>query len=97
MLDFVFNQLLQGVIEIEGSHEQFVHLWKLRYTGETIERLGELLGHGLPAGEKAKVGVNLGCRGMIIAGSEVGVAANSIAFAAHDKSGLGVCLQPVTP
>jgi hypothetical protein len=58
MFDFIFDQLLQRIIKVEGRNKQFVHFRKFRHACQAVERLRKLLSHGLPAGEEAKISVN---------------------------------------
>ena len=58
-----------------------------------IEKVADILADFLVAGKQAEVGVNASSEGIVIAGAQVKIPADGIAFSAHDHGHLGVYLD----
>jgi hypothetical protein len=61
--------------------------------GQVVEQLGQVAAQDLVAGEQAEVGVLPGGAGVVVAGGDVGVAAQAVVVLAHDQDQLAVGLQ----
>ena len=65
----------------------------LRVAGEEVEEGRGVVGHRLVGGEEAEVGVDEGRGRVVVAGAEVDVAADLLAFLANDHRQLAVGLE----
>src|SRR5215813_395550 len=58
--------------------------------GKQIEKLGEILSEGLPAGEQTEVAVNPSRAHVVIARGKMAIASNTVGFLTHDQANLAV-------
>jgi microcompartment protein CcmK/EutM len=70
---------------------------RLAQAGQLLEDFADVVGDFLVAGQQAEVGIEAGGARVVVAGAEVGVAAQAAFFAADDQQRLGVRLVADTP
>lgn len=78
---------------MHGSDHEFVPLVALGIAGEEVEESRGILTEFLFAGEEAEIGVESCCGRVIVAGSEVDIASDSVVLASNDQGGLAVGFQ----
>ena len=82
------------VAQVLGRHECGAVPRRLREAGEVVEEVGDVVHHLLAAREQPDVGVEPCRGGVVVAGADVGVAAQAVALASHHQTQLGVGLEP---
>ena len=76
-----------------GAIDQLLPFVVLRIAGEKVEQRRNVVGHHLVGGEQAEVGVHQRRVRIVVAGAQVHVAADLLAFLAHDHRQLAVRLE----
>ena len=92
VLGLALDELEQAVVQLERRDQELAHALELADAGQQVEEVGGVLAELRAAGEQAEVGVELRGGGVVIAGGQVDVAADVVAFAPHDQAALGVDL-----
>ena len=93
MLDLAFEQCFEAVAQVDRPDEELLVVAGAREAGEEVEELGRVLADDLVAGEQVEVGVEARGHHVVVAGAEVHVAPDAVAFAAHHHADLGVRLD----
>ena len=82
---------------VRGATSSRLYSVWLRVAGELVEQVGEVLADLLVGGEQPEVFVEPGRLGVVVAGAEVGVAAQPSALLPHDERSLQWVLSPTRP
>src|SRR6266581_8287023 len=80
----------QSDVQLERSDQQFAGSLKLADAGQQVEQVGNVFAEIRPARQQAEVGVESGGVGIVVAGSQVNVAADAVVVPAHDERHLRV-------
>ena len=80
-------------VQVLRRDDQLLPLVPLRVAGEEIEQRRDVVRHRLVGGEQAQVGVEQRRGRVVVAGAEVDVAADLLAFLADDQRQLAVRLE----
>src|ERR1051326_1538194 len=77
---FPEDQVLNLFSEVHGRTQKLLGLAPFGIAGESVEKVNGVLGYLLIAGQKAKVGIHAGGNRIVVAGSQMDVAADGSAF-----------------
>ncbi len=97
MRDLAVDALLDTAAHRGGRHQKLAVVAARGVAGELVEHHGGVGAEIFVAGEIAEVGVLLRGDAVVVAGAEMHVAADTVAFAAHDEHDLGVRLEADEP
>ena len=93
--DLALDPLEQRALEGARRREDpLVGAGRLVAGGQVIEQLDQIAADPVVAGQQAEVAVNARRAGVVVAGADVGIAAQAVEIAAHHQDHLGVRLEP---
>ena len=93
VLDLPLDHRQEAVAHVDRRDQQLGVVALERTAGQVVEQIDHVAGQRRVAGEQAQVGVEPGRLDVVVAGADVGVAAQAVLVLAHDQRGLGVRLE----
>ncbi len=91
---FALDPLQQARVQGEGRLQQALELHPRGQPGQLLEQQVHIVADIRIGGDQAQVGIRACGAAVIVAGTQVDIAAQLAAFAAHDQQHLGVGLEP---
>ncbi len=93
MGDFTIDHLDEPFAHVQGRHQQFLETGQSRAARQMMEEIHHVGGQYWIDGEEPQIRVLPRGFDVVVAGADMGIAAQAIAFATHDQRELGMGFQ----
>ena len=88
VVDLAPDQSAQFLPQIDGSYQQLPEFVLGRITRQVVEQVGDVGADLLVRGEQAEIGIEARGERIVVAGAQMDVAADGVAFPAHHQRNL---------